>query len=252
MVNGIEYYYLLGLDINLEKYGLGRIKQLKLIDYLEKDISIDGFYIPFLMNEYIVKQSKNVENTIKLRNQLGSLTFLLISSYEGNNMDIIKALLGSVSILYGTEATVDEKYNIQVGDITISNDNFDLLCDVVLEMLKIDKSKFKFEKQDDSQSDIIKEFERRRKQYEQNSKKKKSGLDMVDIINAIIHNGNFRYEDLLNMTIYQIKNSFEVLSVKESFDVNTLYRISPKFDMSKDKYEHWTEKIKLDKSTLSQ
>ena len=36
MNNGYEYYYLFGLDIPLEKYGLGSIKQPKIIDEYAK------------------------------------------------------------------------------------------------------------------------------------------------------------------------------------------------------------------------
>ena len=41
MNNGYEYYYLLGLDIPLEKYGLGNIKQPKIKDFcLMRDVTI--------------------------------------------------------------------------------------------------------------------------------------------------------------------------------------------------------------------
>ena len=121
-------------------------------------------------------------------------------------------------------------------------------------MMKIDKSKLKFDKPKKKEmSEIEKEFERRRQKYLEvtNKKNKDEPLTLIDIANIVSHSGLFKYDDVLNMTIYQLKNSFDIINKKEAFDINMLHRVSPKFDMSKEKYEHWTEKIKLDKSTLS-
>ena len=58
-------------------------------------------------------------------------------------------------------------------DIEINNSNFDILVDVVLEMMKIDKSKLKFDKPKKKEmSEIEKEFERRRKKYLEMTNKK--------------------------------------------------------------------------------
>ena len=50
-----EYYYLFGLNIPLNKYGLGSIKQPKLIDYISKEIDIEK------VGQYIVN-SNIIEN----------------------------------------------------------------------------------------------------------------------------------------------------------------------------------------------
>lgn len=254
MNNGYEYYYLFGLDIPLEQYRLGTIKQPKLIDYLSKDINIESFYMPFVMNDVMIGQLETPALGYELKEKIGSLTFLMSNCIRSNKLEIITLLLNSIKIIYDTDdVDVSNEGNIKVKDIVISNSNFDTLCSVVLEMLKIDKSKMKFDKVDKKElSDIEREFERRRIAYEQKTaSKKQDGLSFSDIANMLIHENGIDYEKVLNMTIYQIKNSYDITSRKESYEFNLLHRISPKFDMSKEKFEHWKEKIKLDKSTLS-
>ena len=92
----------------------------------------------------------------------------------------------------------------------------------------------------------------RRKEYEKRLGKHKNdkGLTILDMINILIHTSNFKYEDILNMTLYQLKNSFDVLTKKDAYDTTVMYMVSPKFEI-KDKQEHWIEKIKINKSTLS-
>ena len=43
-----EYYYLFGVDIPLDNYKLGTIRQPKLKDYIINNINLEMFYVPFL------------------------------------------------------------------------------------------------------------------------------------------------------------------------------------------------------------
>lgn len=252
-----EYHYLFGLDIPLNDYGLGVIKQPKLIDYISKGIDIETFYLPFVMNEIILSQSEleQRDEINKLKDRIGSLDFMIINCYQSKRFDVIDSLIQALKLLYNNDnIKITESLNLLVDNIEINNSNFDILVNVVLEMMKVDKSKLKFDKPKKKEmSELEKEMERRRQKYLEmtNNKKKDEPLTLADLSNIVIHSGLFKYEDVLNMTVYQLKNSFDVLNKKEAFDINMLHRVSPKFDMSKEKYEHWTEKIKLDKSTLS-
>ena len=249
----LEYYYLFGLNIPLERHSLGEIRQPKLIDFINKDVDIDNFYFPFIMNDYVIGQSSDKESLHRLKDHLGSLTFMMMNCYQTKRMDILESLRKSIEMLYGTDVEIGDKFNLIVGDVIIDDSNFDILSDLVLEILKIDKSKMKFEKEEDPYKDLPKEMlEAKRKFLDRNKgkSKNKDPFTILDIANIVIHSKCIEYEKILNMTVYQLKNSFEAINVKESFDVSTLYRISPKFDMSKEKYEHWTEKIKIDKSRL--
>lgn len=253
MNNGYEYYYLFGLDIPLDKYNLGVITQPKIKDFLDKDISIDGFFYPFIMNDIIIGQSERNENILKLKESLGDLTFLILNCMQVNRTDILDSIKRYIGFLYNCEAEITKDFTIKVGDVEISNSNFNVLCDIVLEMLKIDKSKIKFNKPVKKEMSAIEmEFERRRLEYEKKVGKNKNNkeLTILDMVNISVHSSNFKYDDMLNMTLYQLKNSFEVLTKKDAYDTTLMYAVSPKFEI-KDKQEHWIEKIKLDKSTLS-
>ena len=253
MNNGYEYYYLFGLDIPLEKYGLGKIKQPKIKDFLSKDIGIDSFFYPFVMNDIVIGQTKEKDSVLKLKESMGDLTFLLVNCLQSNRNDMLFAIKQSLEFLYDEEVEITDKFTIQIGEVEINNSNFKILCDVVLEMLKIDKSKLKFNKPVKKEmSEIEKEFERRRKEYEKRVGKQKNEKDLtiLDMVNVLVHTSNFKYEDVLSITLYQLKNSFDVLTKKDNYETTVMYMVSPKFEI-KDKQEHWVEKIKINKSTLS-
>lgn len=255
MNNGYEYYYLLGLDIPLKEYGLGIIKQPKIVDFLRKDIAIDNFYFPFVMNDIILGQSRDVDSVLKVKESLGDLTFLLMNCIQANRIDVIDLLKEDLMFLYQVDnINITDKLTIKVGDCEIDNSNFNILCNVILEMLKIDKSKMKFDLSVKKEMTAIeKEFERRRLEYEKRVGKNKKNQDLttLDIMNIVIHSSSFKYEDVSNMTLYQLKNSFDVLIKKDTYNTTLMYMVSPKFDI-KEKQEHWIEKIKMDKSTLNQ
>ena len=80
---------ILGLDIPLEKYGLGNIKQPKIKDFLDKDISIDNFYYPFLMNDIVIGQAKDKDMVMKLKDSLGDFTFMLMNCIQNDRSDIL-------------------------------------------------------------------------------------------------------------------------------------------------------------------
>ena len=255
MKNGYEYYYLFGLDIPLEEYGLGRMKQPKIIDFLSKDIGIEDFFYPFVINDVLIGSSEDKDAVLKLKESLGDLTFLMVNCMQSGRTDLLESIKESLEFLYDDKFDITDRLTIKVGDVEITNSNFSILCEVILEMLKIDKSKLKFDKPIKKEmSAIEKEFERRRREYEKRlgKKEKDKNLTILDMANISIHTSNFKYDDILNMTLYQLKNSFDVLTKKDAYDTNTMYLVSPKFEFKdSNKHEHWIEKIKIDKSTLS-
>ena len=247
MNNGYEYYYLFGLDIPLEQYGLGRIKQLKIIDYLSKDVDIDNFYMPFVMNEIMIGQLEDSKLGYELKDTLGSLTFLLTNCMNANKLEFINMLLSNLKVLYRTDnVKLSNNLTILIEDtIELSNDNFDMLCSVVLDLFKIDKSKLKFDKPNKEVDPITARFEELRRKHKEKVGSKKNSIDLTDIINIIIHSneGNLNYNNVLNMTIYQIKNTYETLSIKESYETMIQYKLSQKFDVKEDVKSWYTKKI---------
>lgn len=257
---GLEYYYLFGLDIPLDRFELGKVSQPKLKDFIENNITLEEFYFPFIYVDYLLGKMKDedeIEEIKKELDRLGKIKFLILTCKNSENKNILNMLINSLRIIYKSDniyVTGDLKISID-DRIYISDDNFESLTKVLMESIKVDKSKLKFKDEEEEYDGrlITKEMLEAKKRFlEKNKKKEKDGLTILDIANIVIHFSNLDYNKVLNMTVYQIKNSYEFISRKESFDIQTLYRISPKFDMSNETYEHWTDKIKLDKSSLSQ
>ena len=93
------------------------------------------------------------------------------------------------------------------------------------------------------------EFERRKREYEEKQSKKKNETTFIDIINTVIHyQNNINYNDILNWTIYQIKNTYEVLMAKESSYITIFRQASMKFDIQE--VSNWQTSAKLNKAKL--
>lgn len=253
---GFEYYYLSGKDIPLSKYNLGTIKQLSLNDFIEEEIEMNEFIQPFILNKKVLF-NKN-ENVDKILQEVKDLSFLFL--YEQlTSHSIIKILLKSLSMIYGTNNIQISKKTVAIivdDTLVIDDNNFHFLSTIVCEMVGIDKEDIPQPKQQNEMSEVEKEFERRRQKYLQMQKDKEpkqqtEGYTILDIANIVIHFSGFTYNEVFNMTIYQLKNSFRVLAKKDSYMTNLLHRISQKFDTSKEKFTHWTDDIKLDISSLS-
>jgi len=256
---GIEYYYLSGKNIPLNN-NLGTIRQLTLNDFIDLNTDINEFIQPFILNKKIML-NKN-DNIDKLLENVKDLSFLFL--YEQlTNYSIISNLIKSLSMIYDTNRVYVDKQRIAIiieGGISsskciIDDDNFHILAAVICESMGIDKNDIPENKPQKEMTDIEKEFERRRQKYLQmqngNQSKKSEGYTILDIANIVIHFSGMSYNEVFNMTIYQLKNSFKVLAKKDSYMVNLLHRISQKFDTSKEKFVHWTDEIKLDISSIS-
>lgn len=255
-----EYYYLSGRNIPLNNYDLGIIKQLTLNEFIDLNTDINEFVQPFLLNKKILLN--NDENIDKILNNIKDLSFLFL--YEQlTNYPIINNLLKSLTMIYKTDDIYIDKDKLSIlinngingTRCIINDDNFHILSTVVCEMMGIEKSNAPQSKLKKEMTEIENEFERRRQKYLQmqqaNKPKKSEGYTILDIANIVIHFSGFTYDEVFNMTIYQLKNSFKVLAKKDSYMVNLLHRISQKFDTSKEKFVHWTDEAKLDISSLS-
>ena len=255
---GFEYYYLSGKNIPLHKYNLGVIKQLTLNDFIDGDIEINEFIQPFILNKKIIL-NKN-ESVDKVLQDVKDLSFLFL--YEKlTGHSVMNTLIKTLSMIYDTNKIYISKKRLAIiveknnDSWIIDDDNFHFLTTIVCEMMGIDKDDVQQLKPQTEMSDIEKEFERRRQKYMQmqDSKKpkKSEGYTILDIANIVIHFSGLTYNEVFSMTIYQLKNSFKILSKKDNYTVNLLHRISQKFDTSKEKFVHWTDDIRLDISSLS-
>ena len=255
-----EYYYLSGRNIPLNNYDLGIIKQLTLNEFIDLNTDINEFVQPFVLDKRVIS-NKN-ESIDRVLQNVKDLSFLFL--YEQlSKQAIIGTLLKSLSMIYKTNKVYVDKSSIAIivedginnTKCIINDDNFHILSTIVCEMMGISKKDITQSKPQKEMTDIEKEFERRRQKYlqMQNAKKpkKSEGYTILDIANIVIHSSNMSYDEVFNLTIYQLKNSFKVLAKKDSYMVNLLHRISQKFDTSKEKFVHWTDEVKLDISSLS-
>lgn len=257
---GFEYYYLSGKNIPLENYNLGIIRQLTLNDFIDSNVDMGIFIQPFILNKDVMfNKSDNVD---KILQNVKDLSFLFLYEQLSKQV-IIGTLLKSLSMIYKTNKVYVDKSSIAIivedginnTKCIINDDNFHILSTIVCEMMGISKKDITQSKPQKEMTDIEKEFERRRQKYlqMQNAKKpkKSDGYTILDIANIVIHSSNMSYDEVFNLTIYQLKNSFKALTKKDSYMVNLLHRISQKFDTSKEKFVHWTDEVKLDISYLS-
>ena len=176
---------------------------------------------------------------------------------------IVSTLIKSLSLIYKTDNIKIDNETVGIivesgidnKSYTINDDNFVTLSTVICEMVGINKEDIAEVKPKEEMSEIELEFEKRRKKYlemQNNNKNKKSeGYTILDIANIVIHFSGLSYNEVFNMTIYQLKNSFKILMKKDSYTTNLLHRISQKFDTSKEKFVHWTDEVKLDISSLN-
>ena len=106
------------------------------------------------------------------------------------------------------------------------------------------------DKKNTSDNELLNEFERRKKEYEEKSSKKKNEITFMDIINTVIHyQNNINYQSILDWTIYQIKNTYEVLISKEANYIAVFRQASMKFDIQE--VSNWQTSAKLNKTKLN-
>lgn len=252
----LEGFYLTGLPIDLNKFGIGIIHQMKYRELIEKQVELEYLLKPFMIRKEMLLGEDDELN--KIINSLGNLGCLY--NYNENSKDelsIVDNLLYSLKIFYATDDVCVNpitKYihvNQNNKEFILDEKNFDILGDVVLEMYKIDKPKFE-KKQVEVMDEGDLEFERKRnahkKKLEERNKKAKENSNEVkfnihDIVNQIIHTNEFGidYEKVLNMTIYQIKNTQETLVAKNNFEHYMNCKLN-QFDVSKMHCVDWRSK----------
>lgn len=261
----LEYFYLSGLPINLEKEGLGIIHQPRVKDFVLSGIDISSFSHPFILSkDMIADRNEGVDNALS---ELGRLKFLMVydeltkaTRKLTGQLGIIDLLKQALKMLYKTDnITVMSTISTIIvdGKVLINDDSFEILSTLIIEMLRIDieemKKKIEKERKDkEDESDPWKKlFKEREKEYQEQTKKDKKEFSILDIINIVVHSqDSVDYDSVFNLTVYQLKNSYEVLIKKENFNINLLHRISPNFQAT-DELKLWEEKTHIAKSGLN-
>lgn len=261
----MEFYYMSGLPIDFSEDGLGTIYQPKLKDLISSNIEISEFSHPFLLNkDMVLKRNEGVDEALS---DIGRLKFLFVydeitrprRELEGSE-GMIDTLTKCLKILYKTETVMvlSTVFSIVIGDSILINDsNFGLLADLVVEMMRIDivemRKKIQENKrreEEEKNNPMLREIRRREREYLAR-KQEKDELTIIDLANIVVHSQSiFDYEKVFDLTIYQLKNSYDLVMKKETYMVNLLHRISPNFQPTDD-FKLWEEKAKVIKSGLS-
>ena len=228
---------------------LGEIVQPKLKDFIEHDIAINDFISPFylIVSAYVenggidkpllsliainIQLSRDGRDTI-LDNFLVSLSML----YKGFKLEMLEF---EDSIVIAIKESDEIKY-------LIDDDNFIDLSEAVMDMFKNKKKK---EDADldllDAPPEIIEKIKKGRKEFRAKQREKKNNLEFFDMCNELIHiNNEYNYDKVLNMTIWQIKNSYSILTVKNAQDN---YVNSGSVQWKAEDFPDWRKETKIKK-----
>lgn len=261
----LEYFYLSGLPINLEKEKLGIIHQPRIRDFVLSGIDISSFSHPFILSkDMIAERNEGVDDALS---KLGRLKFLMVydelteaTRKLTGQSGIIDLLKQALKMLYKTDdITVISTISTIIvgGNVLINDDSFEILSTLIIEMLRIDieemRKKIEQErKEKEEETDPwLKLFKEREKEFNEKTKKDKKDFSILDVVNIVVHGQEpFDYDRVFNYTVYQLKNTYETLIKKENFNINLLHRISPNFQVTDD-LKLWEEKTNIAKSSLN-
>lgn len=233
--------YLSGNDIDLRKYNLGIIKQLKVDDFM-KDYDLIDFVKPFYM-----EQSLDLKDEIH-DSRLHWSYYLMICNDENR---LLGLLLNSLKILYKTNyvkpISFDEdiKLIIKKNDMPVAfidDSNFNVLCKVILEMCYFEKPEPEKEVKGDTELvKIAKEMERK---YNQKNKDK-SVMVFEEMVRQVMHYRKLTYNDIKNWTIWFLKDVYAVECLSESSDKQYLMFTNSNMKVDLKNVKRWQDETKL-------
>ena len=229
---------LFGLPIELE-HGLGTIKQPLLKDFNSFDLN--RFLRVFSMDKVFPQKE------LKSYKALDKIILFSSITKDGIGKGIYNDFFKSLSILYETEDIKliidDTKENFDQYIITIDGTykidryNFSYLCGIVQE---ITGSEVQTDEQGEM-TELEKKIAQRRREFElAHPKKEEDVYTIYDLANYIIHTDEttFTYQNIQELTIYQLKNTFQMYSLKESYKTFMEYKTSGSFEIDEER-KHW-------------
>jgi hypothetical protein len=229
---------LFGLPIELE-HGLGTIRQPILKDFNSFDLNrfLRVFNIDKLFPQ---KEFENFKALDKI---------ILFSSItkDGVGKGLYNDFFKSLSMLYETEdikLVIDntkenfDQYVIIIDGIhKIDRHNFGYLCGIVQQ---ITGSEVQTNEQGEM-TELEKKIAQRKREFElAHPKKEEDNYNIYDLANYIIHTDGttFTYQNIQELTIYQLKNTFQMYSLKESYNTFMQYKTSGSFEIDEER-KHW-------------
>lgn len=249
--------YLTGRDINLSKYNLGVIRQIRVDEFMnDYDYELIDFVKPFYL-----EQSLDLNDEI--RNNKVHFTYFYVLSQQDEK--IMQELIKSLIFLYqldvkknkdGTFKEIEE--HILIADVNdslvlilkrngepfafINDSNFNILGQLILEMCHFDKPEPEPETKGDPE--LIEKMKKARKRYEEKHGKKNS-MQFEELVRQVIYVRRLTYDDIKNWTIWQVKDVYIVECLKESSDKSYLLATNPYAGMNLKEVKNWKNETKL-------
>lgn len=249
----LEQYLITGLPIPIGD-GLGTIYQPTIKEILSNKMSVDDFLQPFLLRVDLLSNTEIFEGFTQ---KINDFDLLFLQESEGNFLftdgeySMLGRLITCLKLLYNTDS-VELSFGEQVIKIDnkyiIDRNNFTYLADIVLEVFDTEKPKPKDDKpkyKDKARQMLWEKLEKRRAE-----EARKKALTMADIINIVVHMNNYiEYSKVIDMTYYQLLNTYKTFMSKMSYDEYLMFKSSGQFDLKQDQ-KHWTTENKVKKSTI--
>lgn len=219
--------------------GVGVLHQPTIKEILQYKVDIEEIIHPFCVSLDYLDVDEEVRQNIK------TFDLFSIPSEENEPLYLMGKLINALRFLTKTN-NVDlnlETFSIIMSPSGVVNrDNFDMLSNIVLKMLKTTRPKIKpTKKMSERQRKIYNTtMAGRRRQYE------KDKMEITDMVRqlAVGSDSVIEYEKILDMSYWQFVVLYEDMLVKSSYDEFIKYKSSGQFEIKAD-IEHWTKQIKV-------
>lgn len=249
--------YLTGRDIDLSKYNLGVIRQIRIDEFMiGYDYELSDFVKPFYL-----EQSLGLNEDIS-SNKVHFTYFYALSQQDENIMqELIKSLifLYDLKIKKNKDGTLKNiKEHISIANVNndlfliikkddqpyafINDENFNILSQVVLEMCQFDKPQP--EQKPKGDPELIEKMNKRRREYEKKHARKNSML-FEEMVRQVMYIRKITYDEIKNWTIWQVKNVFVAECLLENSDKTYLLATNPYAGIDLSKNKNWKNETKL-------
>lgn len=182
--------------------------------------------------------------SIKDNNNYKNIYDFLVKNAQ-NTSELQSYILTSLSLFLKTEVDIHNNkcFYFQQGEqIKIINEsNFNQMVEIIKAqncLKKVEESERQVQYKTEKGRQALEKLQKLRKEY----KSKGKSLTLSQIINFVVHDKRCSYEEVFNMTYYQLINSYNYLSAKDNYDIEMKYRTSGQFKMDGN-VKHWIEAV---------
>ena len=245
---------LFGLPIEIKDMGI--VYQPRLKDFIDKDFDIQKFIRAFnIKADLVFEDASNLKNfdvfvyqlSLKLPKDKLLITELIESLKLLYRTDKVELTMLDNKDIHSICISIEVIENNEPKVYYINRDNYDDFAKIILILLDLGNNTTDVELSEElSEIDLKiaqrkKEFEKKKAEREAKlNKEVKEEITLYDLVNYIIHtdNSQFNYQNVLDMTIYQIKNTFNMYRQKENYNLFMRYKTSGQFKLD-DNISHW-------------